>query len=87
MSAGHNQAITSTKICCPQHILEISRVLKQQNKLAERGSYLKKYLDMHTSPQIMLALKDDAEAKHKFLRICNDEICGYLISGYLLRDQ
>jgi len=81
MSTAHNHSITSNKICCPLHIIEISRALKKQNKLSERGVILKKYLDSHSSTQIMLALKDDSKAKHKFLKICNDEICNYLLGG------
>ena len=81
MTTRHNHSITSSKICCPQHIVEISRMLKKQNRLLERGEILRKYLESHTSAQIMLSLKDDAEAKHKFLKMCNDEICQYITSG------
>ena len=83
MSVAHNHSLTSSKICCPQHIFEITRVLKQQNRLAERGTILKKYLDTHSPAQIMLSLKDNSVSKHKLLKICNDEICKLVISGTL----
>ena len=81
MSVGHNHSLTSSKICCPQHIFEITKVLKQQNRLNERGTLLKRYLDTHTTPQIMMALKDNSVAKHKLLKLYNDEICKLIISG------
>ncbi len=81
MSVAHNHSLTSSKICCPQHIFEITRVLKQQNRLGERGAILKKYLDTHTPAQVMLALKDNSVAKHKLLKMYNDEICKLIISG------
>lgn len=81
MSTGHNHSTSSSKICCPQHVVEMSRALKQQGRLSERPAVLRKFLDSHSSAQIMLALKDDSHAKHKFLKICNEEICGLLLGG------
>lgn len=85
--SSHNHSLTSSKICCPQHILDISRALKKQNRIGERYGILRKYLDTHTPGQILLSLKDNADLKHKFLKICNDEICNLIIAGistYLL---
>jgi len=83
MSVVHNHSTTSSKICCPQHIFEIGRALKQQGRLNERGMVLKKYIETHTTTQIMLALKDNSAAKQKFLKLCNDEICRFLLAGIL----
>ena len=79
MNIAHNHSMTATKICCPQHIFKISAALKQQNRLNERCVILKKYVETHTSGQIMISMKDNSELKQKFLKICNDEICQYLI--------
>ena len=81
MSTGHNHSMTYTKVCCPQHIFEITSMLKQQNRISERGSIVKNYIENHTPPQIITSLKDSPESKHKFLKICNEEICNYLFSG------
>ena len=81
MSVAHNHSISSSKICCPQHIFEIARVYKQQNRLMERGVIVRKYLDTHTTTQVMIALKDNSTSKHKFLKMCNDEVCKFLLSG------
>ena len=81
MNAVHNHSLTSTKICCPQHIFEITKMLKQQNRLGERGLILKKYLDTHTPAQIMLNLKDNSVSKHKLLKMYNDETCKLITSG------